>query len=79
LLPQGEADIVRLPFRDGTVVSTGLDLVEQDVARPTETGRGTEIPEASGGDGELIENKEVLAPGDLCDKLAQKRGDLLRG
>ncbi len=32
-------------FGDGAFVGPGLDLVEQDVARPTEAGGGAEIPE----------------------------------
>ena len=63
---------MRLLFGDGAFVGTGLDLIEQDIARPAEAGGGAEIPEAGGGGGELVQDEEVLAPGNLCNKLLQK-------
>ena len=72
VLRQREIEVVRLLFRDRAFVGTGLDLVEQDIARPTEAGGGAEIPKAGGGIRELVQDEEVLAPWNFCSNLLQK-------
>ena len=69
---EGEVEVVCFLVRDGALIGTGLDLVEQDIARPAETGGGAEIPQPGGGFGELVEDQEVLAPGDFRDQQSQK-------
>jgi hypothetical protein len=69
---EGKIEVVRLFLRDGAFISSGLDLIEQDIARPAETGGGAEIPQTGGGGGELVEDQQVLALWDFCDKLSQK-------
>ena len=76
VLRQGEIEVVRLFLRDGALVSTGLDLVEQHIARPAEAGGGAEIPKAGCGDFDLLEEFDVVSPGDrgkqFWNKLCQK-------
>jgi len=72
VLRKREAEVVGFLVGDRALVGAGLDLVEQDVARPPEAGGGMEIPEAGRGIGNLVENDQVLAPWDFCDELSQK-------
>ena len=65
MLRQGEGEIVGFLLRDGAFVSAGLDLVEQDIARPAEAGGGAEIPEAGGGVGELASGLQRVVPREL--------------
>jgi len=62
VLREGEVEVVGLLFRDGTLVGTGLDLIEQDIARPAEAGGGAEIPKAGGGGAHAEERVRVVAP-----------------
>ena len=77
ILRQGEGEVVGLLLRHRPFIRTGLDLVEQDVARPAELGRGAEVVEAGSGDGEFVQDQQILSPGDFCDKLSQKVDDCL--
>ena len=72
MLRKGEAEVVGFLVGDRALVGAGLDLVQQDVARPPQAGGGMEIPEAGHRIGDLIENDQVLAPWDFCDELSQK-------
>jgi hypothetical protein len=48
VLRKDEAEVVGFLVGDRALVGAGLDLVEQDVARPPEAGGGMEIPEELG-------------------------------
>jgi hypothetical protein len=69
---QGEIEVVSLLLRDRALVGTGLDLIEQHIARPAKAGGGSEIPEAGGRVGELVEDEAVMSPWNFCNKLLQK-------
>ena len=68
ILRQGEREVVGLLLRHRPFVGAGLDLVEQDIARPAEAGGGAEVVEAGGGVGELCQElagdgpRELLRP-----------------
>ena len=71
MLGQGEREVVRLLFLHGALVGAGLDLVEQDTARPAKLRRGAQVEKAGGGVSDLVENQKVMTPRNLCDKLPQ--------
>ena len=59
-------------FRQRALVGAGFDLVEQYGTAPAEAGRGLEVIETGSGVFGLVENEQVMPPGDFCDKLPQK-------
>ena len=75
MLRQGEGEIVRLLLGDGAFVSPGLDLIQEDIARPAEPGGGAEVVKPGDGITQFVKNEQVLAPGNFCDKLSQKFDD----
>jgi hypothetical protein len=59
-------------FKDRALVGTALDLVEEDVAGPTELGCGAEVVEAAGGsDHSRVEPAPRVSP--AMDPLGIKR------
>ena len=57
-------EIVRFLLGDGPFVCIVLDLIEQDVAGPTELGNRTEVVQPRGGVLDFLEQFDVMAPGD---------------
>lgn len=72
LLRQGEVDVVRFLLGHGELEGAGLDLIEQHIARPAETGGGAQIPEARGGGFDLLEDLDVVAPRDCGQQFLNK-------
>ena len=54
-----------LLFRHRPLIGPGLDLVKENIARPAELGGGAEVVETGGRVGELVEDQQVLPPGDF--------------
>ncbi|OGS05085.1 MAG: hypothetical protein A3G41_04955 [Elusimicrobia bacterium RIFCSPLOWO2_12_FULL_59_9] len=53
-------------------IGSGLDLIEKAIAGPAEPCGGVKVVEAGGRVGELIEDQQIVTPGNFCDKLSQK-------
>ncbi|OQB96671.1 MAG: hypothetical protein BWX86_00635 [Verrucomicrobia bacterium ADurb.Bin122] len=69
---QRRGEVVGFAFRERALVGAGFDLVEQYGTAPAEASRGLEVIETGSGVFGLVENEQVMAPGDFCDKLPQK-------
>jgi hypothetical protein len=72
MLRQGKGKIVGFLFHNGAFVSPGLDLIQEDIAAPTELGGGAEVVKSGDGITQFVKNEQVLTPGNFCDKLSQK-------
>ena len=63
-------EVVRFLVRDGAFVGAGLDLVEQDIAGPTEAGGGAQIPEVFGGRFHAPQHQDMMSPRDHGDEIS---------
>src|SRR5262249_6123286 len=59
---QRPSEIVRLFLRARPLISGGLDLVQQDVARPAELRGGLEVVKPGGGSFDLFQQFQVMTP-----------------
>src|SRR5579872_5316322 len=78
MLRQDEGEVVSLLHCYRTFIRSSLNLVEEDIATPAKLGSGTKVVQMSGGNGDLVEDQQVLPPGYFCDKLSQNLTGLFR-
>jgi hypothetical protein len=63
MLRQGEGEVVGFLLRHRPFISPGFDLVQQDVARPAESGGGAEVVKAGGGSVSLFRISRLCPQG----------------
>src|ERR671925_1496025 len=67
----GSREIVRLSVRQRPLISSGLNLIKQNVAAPAEFSRGAEVVETGNGVFAAIQEQHVVTPWNFCNKLLQ--------
>lgn len=55
----------------GPLVGFGFDLIQEHAARPAELRRGAQVVQTSSRSLDLIEQLDVMAPGNSCNSLLQ--------
>jgi hypothetical protein len=72
---QGKLEVVRLFFGYRPFIGAGLDLIEQDMARPAELRGGPQVPKTGGRGRDLLHDLDVVPPRYGQEKFSHKLGE----